>query len=302
MNQLQSMTGFSSASTSIDAFQVSCEMRSVNGKSLDLRLRLPSGFEAVETAAKKLISDKVKRGNIQVSISLERGNQTSTTRIDHDSFKELSKVASELAKECGLAAPTADAILALRGVVVADDASGHASLDEAQRDKMSVGVLAVVEEATNALIHMRELEGAALALMLNSQLQMIESLVSDARKDEASQPEAIFARLSEQLKNILDGKDDLALDPERLHAEVALLVTKSDICEEIDRLSAHVKAARDLLEQGGAVGRKLDFLAQEFNRETNTICSKSSSVTLTATGLALKAVIDQFKEQVQNLQ
>lgn len=299
MPKLQSMTGFASAATTASNRHFICEMRSVNGKNLDIRLRVPNGLEAIESEIKKCITAKISRGNLQVSISIDQGSDASFISIDQDAFATIAKQATALANENGVAAPTADGILAVRGVVTSDDTQ-NASLDI--DDQAKEAVLATVNLATDNLVSMRETEGASLKSILATHLHSIAQNTIAARDDEASSPDAIVKRLRTQLDTLLNNVEGGSLDKERLHMEAAILATKADIREEIDRLHAHVAAASNLLTEGGVVGKKLDFLAQEFNRETNTICSKSMSATLTATGLALKAVIDQFREQVQNLQ
>lgn len=299
MPSLQSMTGFASATNSIENKQVTCEMRSVNGKNLDIRLRLPAGFEELESEIKKCVAAKISRGNLQVSISLDGGADASSIIVDKDAFSSIANQATALAKENGVAAPTADGILAVRGVVISDD-SVNPSLNI--DDKTKTAIVGTVALATDNLVAMREAEGASLKSILATHLHSIAQNTIAARDDEASSSHSIMKRLQNQIETLLQGVEGGSLDSDRLHAEAALLATKADIREEIDRLHSHVAAASNLLTEGGAVGRKLDFLAQEFNRETNTICSKSTSATLTATGLALKAVIDQFREQVQNLQ
>jgi uncharacterized protein (TIGR00255 family) len=299
MSELQSMTGFASATNASDNRQIICEMRSVNGKNLDIRVRVPAGFEAYETEIKKSIAAKIARGNLQVSISIDDSKNSSALIIDQEAFSAIAGQAIALAKKHDVAAPTCDGILAVRGVVIADDAiNSQVEIDEQTKE----AVFTTVKHATDNLVSMRETEGASLKSILATHLHSIAQHTIAARDDKASSTEAIRERLLNQLATMLKGASDGTIDPERLHAEVAILATKADIREEIDRLRAHVAAASDLLAEGGAVGRKLDFLAQEFNRETNTICSKSTSASLTATGLALKAVIDQFREQVQNLQ
>lgn len=299
MSELQSMTGFASTTQSVGGRQLSCEMRSVNGKSLDIRLRLPSGLEAMEAEIKKRISAKIARGNIQVSISVDASSSQAFMSIDEEAFVALAKQASRLAQASNIAPPTTDGILAVRGIVSGDDAAiASVEIDDEFRDAL----LATIEQTVENLLAMRQNEGASLQSVLATHLHTIAEQTIAARDDAASRPDAIKAKLENQLSALLECVGEGSLDPDRLHAEAAILATKADIREEIDRLHAHVAAASDLLAKGGPVGRKLDFLAQEFNRETNTICSKSTSATLTATGLALKAVIDQFREQVQNLQ
>ncbi|MDZ7823334.1 MAG: YicC/YloC family endoribonuclease [Ahrensia sp.] len=303
MKKLQSMTGFGTATKANARLSATCEMRSVNGKSLDLRLRVPPSFEELEPAIKKRIAQFVERGNIQVSVTIEELSANPAIQIDELTFSALAKQAVRLAKQYGVAPPTADGILGARGVILSQDNRAVGFIDDAEKKRAQDLLMATVEAATVELVDMREREGDALHKVLSDQLNMIDRLVISAREDEASRPAAMMARLVAQVDALLaaTGASADKLDQDRLHAEVALLATKTDIREETDRLSAHIIAARELLNQGGAVGRKLDFLSQEFNRETNTICSKSVSTTLTATGLALKAVIDQFREQVQNL-
>lgn len=299
MSKLQSMTGFASATKSTENRQITCEIRSVNGKNLDIRLRLPTGFEALESEIKKAVSSKISRGNLQISISVDDLGDISPVTIDPNAFASIARQALSLANEHGVAPPTADGILGIRGIVKVDDA-GYLARETDQQAKKDL--LAAVAQATDNLVSMREAEGASLQSILATHLHSIAQHTIAARDDEASSVTAIQERLQAQLDSVLQGVGDGTIDPDRLHAEVAILATKADIREEIDRLHAHVAAASGLLTEGGVVGRKLDFLAQEFNRETNTICSKSTSASLTTTGLALKAVIDQFREQVQNLQ
>ncbi|KPB02407.1 YicC/YloC family endoribonuclease [Ahrensia marina] len=300
MSALQSMTGFGSGSAQADNRVVTCDMRSVNGKSLDIRVRLPSGLEAVEAQIKKRIAQSVARGNVQVSISVDTTKAANSPVINRDLFSAIAKEGRALAIEYGLAAPTTDAILAVRGVILTEDQAQNVTSPEEQ-EAFAEAVIKASDAALAQLVAMRESEGKALKSILSGHLQHIAQLTEKARTDEANGQEQIHARLKAQIDQLLflSGVD---IDAQRLAAEAALLATKADIREEIDRLAAHVKAAENYLEEGGVAGKKLDFLSQEFNRETNTICSKSTSATLTATGLSLKAVNDQFREQVQNLQ
>lgn len=290
---IQSMTGFATARRTIGAVQVNCDIRSVNGRSLDIKLRIPPGLEALEPGLKKRIAGRIARGNMQVSVGAEVTAATVPVAIDADAFRHMAAQAMALSAETGLAPPTTDGLLQVRGVVLTED--GTASLgpdDGAEID-------ALVDAALDALIAARRSEGAAMAALVSEHIATIEALIDRAASEPESQPDAIGARLSAQLERLLA---DTALDPERLNAEAAILAAKADVTEEIGRLKAHVAAARDHLAKGGPIGRKLDFLAQEFNREANTLCSKSASSDLTAIGLELKSVIDQLREQVQNLQ
>lgn len=295
MTEVQSMTGFASATGAGGGIEVVCDIRSVNNKGLDIRLRLPAGLEPLEPAIRKMAGERIARGSMQISISARTPGDSEKGRLDEDWFRALAEAATRLARETSVHPPTADGLLALRGVIATEDAEGRMDADAARGP-----CLGAVRDALDALVAARVSEGEALRAVLSSQVETIERLTAAAEADPASRPEAILARLREQVLALLD--TSASFDDARLHAEAALLATKADIREEVDRLKAHTASARAMLAEGGAVGRRLDFLAQEFNRETNTICSKSSSSSLTAIGLDLKAVIDQFREQVQNLQ
>ncbi|WP_421852066.1 YicC/YloC family endoribonuclease [Oricola sp.] len=293
--KLQSMTGFASVSRDIGTLSVTCDVRSVNNKGLDIRTRAPAGLEALETPIKKRIAEDMARGSIQLFVTAAGGATAPAARIDEELFRALAQAGKQMADGCGIAPPTADGIMSLRGVVVGDEADNRLDAEAIGDD-----ILDLVGEAVAALVAARQHEGAALNEILSGLIDRIETLVEKARNDPGSRLEAVQQRLRAQLDALL--LDTGSIDPARLPAEAALLATKADIKEEVDRLDAHVAAARKLLAEGGAVGRKLDFLAQEFNREANTMCSKSATAELTAIGLDLKAAIDQFREQVQNLQ
>lgn len=300
MSALQSMTGFGSGSVQVGNRTVICDMRSVNGKNLDVRMRLPSGLEAVEAQIKKRIAKLIARGNLQVSISVDTAKSGNGPVINRELFSAIAQEGRALAVEHGLAAPTTDAILAMRGVIITEDqVLAPATSEEQEAFEQAVGAAAYI--ALEQLVAMRQSEGESLKTILSEHLQHIAKLTADARDDEANGQKQIHARLKAQVDQLLS-LSGVEIDAQRLAAEAALLATKADIREEIDRLAAHVKAAEKYLSEGGAAGKKLDFLSQEFNRETNTICSKSASATLTAIGLSLKSVNDQFREQVQNLQ
>lgn len=296
MTDIQSMTGFASAARAIGPAIVTCDLRSVNGRSLDIKLRLPTGLESLEAPMRKRISGRLARGNTQMSLAIDRTDAQTGTRIDGDAFRRLADEAVMLARAANLPPPTADGILMARGVLIADESAAQLGPDDADE------IFALIDEALDGLVGMRRTEGGALAAAVARHLGTIETLVSEAMADPASQPAAVRERLAAQIGRLLDDRSDAALDPVRLNAEAALLATKADIREETDRLLAHVAAARALLAEGGAVGRKLDFLSQELNREANTLCAKSASTGLTAIGLDLKSAIDQLREQVQNIQ
>lgn len=293
---LMSMTGFARVDGAHAGTRWTWELRSVNGKGLDVRLRMPPGFEALETTARERIAAVLTRGNLQVGLSVQRDAPTATLRINEALLGEVLALMRRIGREIDAAPPTLDGLLALRGVV---------ETVEAEEDGDSKAALAarMVEDldiALAALAAARRREGEALAAVLAGHLAEIEALADAAERNPARTPEAIRRRLEEQVRLLVEAS--ASFDTDRLHQEAVLLATKADIREEIDRLTAHVAAARDLIRAGGPVGRRLDFLAQEFNREVNTLCSKANDRSLTAIGLDLKAVVDQFREQIQNLE
>ncbi|MBO6719304.1 MAG: YicC family protein [Rhizobiaceae bacterium] len=294
---LQSMTGFARAAGECRDTVIVWELRSVNGRGLDARLRLPPGSERLEPAVRQAIQAGFSRGNIQAALSLSAApGVTQKPAVNEALLAELAAYSRNLQEQHGLAPASADGLLALRGVIEFPDAI---TSDE-EREALDATVLAVLAEAIEALASARAAEGAALGDLLGKQIAAIEELTRKAEADPSREPAAIRARLAEQVAQLLSASTQL--DEARLHAEAAFLATKADIREEIDRLYTHVASGRSLLAGGGAVGRKLEFLAQEFNREANTLCSKSNASSVTAIGLELKAVVDQFREQVQNLE
>ena len=290
------MTGFARADGHEDGVSWVWELKSVNSKSLDLRFRLPPGLEALELPLRASLAQRIKRGALAVTLALTRGAAAGGVRINRDALAQLAALAQELVAEGRATTPRADGLLALHGVVE----SGIEAEDEAQRERRHAALLASFEKALDSLRETRVGEGARLIPVLEARLAEIAQLVAAAEQSAAAQPEALKARLAEMVAALLDASS--ALPRERLEQEAALLVAKADIREEIDRLSAHIIAAQELLAEGGAVGRRFDFLCQEFNREANTRCSKSADVALTRIGLALKAAIEQLREQVQNLE
>jgi len=291
-----SMTGFAESTGSHDGLRWRWEAKSVNSRSLDLRLRTPPGFDGLEPAARKLAAERFQRGAFQISLSVESTETGRGLAIDPVALASAVKIAREVAAETGLAPARVDGLLALKGVIVADDVG---ALDPDVRLARDAVILESLGFAFDKLAKERLREGAKLAQVLGSQVDEIARLTGEAASLAAAQPTALRERLSAQIKELLDGG---GIAEDRLAQEVALLALKADIREELDRLNAHVQDARGLLGQAKGVGRKLDFLAQEFNREANTLCSKSADIALTRTGLALKAVIDQFREQAQNVE
>lgn len=297
---IQSMTGFAGSEGHANCATASgrwvWELRSVNAKGLDIRLRLPPGFDAVETEARKRISAGFSRGNIQASLQFEPEGAGAVPVVNEDALNAVLAAVSGLQKRIGSPPPAAEAILAIRGVMDSGEASAEPE-DLARRDK---AVLAGLEEACSQLAQARAAEGKAVASALAVHVDGIEALTKQVETDTSRSPEAIRARLEKALAPLMDGAS--AIDPQRLHQEAALLAVKADLSEEIDRLHAHVAAARQLLAGEGPAGRRLDFLSQEFNRECNTICSKSNASAVTSAGLEMKVLVDRFREQLQNIE
>lgn len=293
---LQSMTGFGRASDTHEGQSIVWELRSVNGKALELRLRLPPGFERLEQPARAAAQRRFARGNIQASLALTGGSGAVRPVLNEALLDDLARKAKDLEARYGLAPTDAAGLLAMRGVLEYPDAEA----DEAERAARDGVILAVFDRALENLASGRADEGAALHAVLLGHVDMIERLVAEAEADPSREPAHIRGRLAENVRLLLESGQPL--DEARLAQEAAFLATKADIREEIDRLRTHIASARALLGSDGPVGRKLDFLAQEFNRESNTLCSKSNAAAITAVGLELKAVVDQFREQVQNLE
>lgn len=294
---LSSMTGFARAAGQTDEIAWTWEVRSVNGRGLDVRVRLPSGFEALDPQVRRRVGHHLRRGNVQVSLQVRRVADSVTMRVNEALLAWLVEQTRALEGRLGLnAAPVDPAqLLGLRGVLEPVEEDPQALLET-----VGDALLQGLEEALAALVRMRREEGERLAAVVAGQLERIEALVREARNNPARTPEAIRERLREQVRRILE--TDAGLDEARLYQEAVLLAARADVEEELDRLDAHVAAARELLAAEGAVGRRLDFLAQEFHREANTLCSKSNDASLTRTGLEMKAVIDQLREQVQNIE
>ena len=288
------MTGFARAEGDELGISWVWETKSVNGKSLDLRLRLAPGFDALEPRLRAMLAQRFRRGNISAVLAITR-TAPPAVRVNRVALAQLVSLMNELAREVDAAPPRLDGLLALRGVVetVEDD-------EEAVLEGRRSAVLDSWESALGRLAVARAEEGARLALLLCNQLEEMVALVRAAEDCAAAQPEAIRERLRTMLASLADLVP--GLPEERVAQEMALLVARSDVREEIERLRAHLEQAKDLLQEGEAVGRRLDFLCQELNREANTLCSKSADIELTRIGLALKAAVEQFREQVQNIE
>ena len=293
---LASMTGFARHDGGDERMTWTWELKSVNGRNLDMRFRLPSGYETLEPRARAAVARSCRRGNVQIALAVHRGETATMLQVNRAFLDQLIPLSKELQERLGATPPRADALLSVRGVVEAVEPEDSPEETAQRLEHMA----ADFELAVAALVGMRRGEGARLGDVARGQLDAIATLVEQAADSAAAQPEALRERLRQQVAELLEATP--SLPEERLAQEAALLITKADVREELDRLKAHIDAARDLLTAGGAVGRKLDFLCQEFNREVNTLCSKSSDVGLTRIGLDLKSVVEQLREQIQNIE
>jgi len=299
------MTGFARAQGRLDdptGASWIWEVRSVNGRGLDVRVRLPQGFESLDVPARAAVGRHVARGNVAATLTVDASREAVPCVVNQALLDVLAKTAADMARRHPELAPARiDGLMGLRGVL--EPASGEAQTGaeaEAARHRRDTVLLAGLDQALQALAGARREEGARLDAVLSGILDHVAVLREQAGTLAATQPDALRERLRQQVAALLDV--GAVPSEERLHQEAALLAVKADVREELDRLTAHVAAARDLLGADGAVGRRLDFLCQEFNREANTLCSKSTDTALTAVGLALKAAIDQMREQVQNIE
>ena len=295
---LYSMTAFASGKGAFEAYSWAWELRSVNGKGLDLRLRVPDWVDGLEAGIRARLGKAVSRGNLALSLRIQSEDEAGSLSVNAGQLKDVLDAMAEVearAMDLGLSLAPANAadVLGVRGVLEA----GNTDQDTSGLCK---ALLADLEPLVSSFINMRAAEGAALETVLNGQLDTIERLTAEAAKAAEARKSEIAENLRSQLARVLQNSE--GADESRVAQELAMLSVKVDVTEEIDRLGAHVKAARGLLAAGSPIGRKLDFLSQEFNREANTICSKAQSVALTTIGLELKTVIDQMREQVQNVE
>ncbi|WP_377809520.1 YicC/YloC family endoribonuclease [Azospirillum sp. A29] len=288
------MTGFARVDGHGDGYSWTFEAKSVNGRSLDLRCRLPSGFDSVEAAARADVPKRLARGNVNLTLTVNRAQAVSQLRINRELLAQVLEIAREI-EGAGAAAPRLDSLLAVRGIIepVEED-------ETEARERVESALKGDLSKLIDQLAVNRLAEGARIAEVLNGHLDEIARLVDAASACASTQPEALREKLRTQVAAILGSFP--ALSEERLAQEAAILIGKADVREELDRLRAHIQAARDMMAEGGAIGRRFDFLCQEFNREANTLCSKSADVELTRIGLSLKASIEQLREQVQNIE
>jgi len=290
------MTGFARAEGQMGVYGWSWELKSVNAKGLDMRVRLPPGLDSLEGPVRDRIAAKLKRGNVTASLTVARAPGSERVVVNEAALEAMLALPAKYAGRIDPAPPRLDVLLAVRGIVEVVEAPDT----EDERNKRSAAMLATLEQAIERLGAARRNEGGRLAQLLQGHVAEVRRLVDAAANAAGARPEKLRAKLEEQLKALLESRPPLNED--RLAQEAALLATRGDIREEIDRLRAHCEAATETLAKPGAVGRQLDFLAQEFNREANTLCSKSADVELTRIGLDLKTTIDQFREQIQNVE
>lgn len=293
MGVLSGMTGFARTDGQVPGWRWTWEARSVNGKGLEARFRLPTGFERLEVKAREQAKARFTRGNVNATLNLRRETEASGARIDMARLRSLLDQAAPLLESGEVTRPSLDGLLALPGMIdseQADDADDSKALDAALLDSLG--------SALDALVAARREEGKSLAAVLSGHMDDIARLTFDATSHAATRTDAIRDRVAAKFAELLPE----GLEADRLATEAAALAVKLDVREELDRLDAHIIAARELLAQGSPVGRKLDFLSQEFNREANTLCSKSADSSLTAIGLSLKNTVDQFREQIQNVE
>lgn len=293
---IASMTGFARDEGTDGAVAWVWEVKSVNGKGLDLRCRMPAGYESLELEVRKRVGARISRGSLSIGLQVRRLGGDAAIAVNEAALDALLQVIARYETTPGIAPARLDGLLAVPGVVTAEDML----IDEEGRAARTAKILEGFERALDSLIAARREEGASLRDVLAGLVDRIESLSRDAAQSAAAQPAALKARFEARVQEFLS--DSAGLSPERIAQEVALLATKADVREELDRLQSHVAAARQLLAAAEPVGRKLDFLAQEFNREANTLCSKSQDIELTRIGLELKNVIGQLREQVQNIE
>jgi uncharacterized protein (TIGR00255 family) len=293
---LSSMTGFARSHGTSGPYAFEWELKSVNAKGFDFRMRLPPGWDDVETAARKRATELLSRGTVYANLTVKRTGAASIVRINEDVLASILKVAAEISARTDAVAPSVDGLLGIKGVIEVVEPES----DEAEMQAARAAVSASFEQALQSLIDMRKREGVALGQILGQRMDEMVRLAKQAEEAPGRKPEAIRARISEQIAALLETSD--RFDADRLSQEAVMIAAKADIREELDRIAAHIAQTRELLGKGGAVGRRLDFLAQEFNREVNTTCSKSNDIELTNTGLEMKTVVEQFREQVQNLE
>ncbi len=293
---IKSMTGFARAAGAAGPVSWHWELRSVNGRGLDIRLRVPPGCESLEPRIREAAAKRVSRGSLTVNLNVKRAHGQSEIRLNEVALKQVLVAVETLRHAAAVGPPSAEALLNVRGVLELVEPEETEAETAARTETM----LASFDAALDGMVRARAEEGGHLKAIVMRQLAEIERLVGEVERSPARTPAAIRQRLREQVGRLLEA--GASLDEPRLYQEAALLAARTDVEEELKRLAAHVAAARELLASKEPAGRRLDFLAQEFNREANTLCSKAYDEETTRTGLELKATIDQMREQVQNIE
>lgn len=293
---LSSMTGFARGQGQGYGLTWTWEIKSVNGRNLDSRSRLPSGMDSLEPEIRRILSDNLKRGHVNVLLQVTRSGEGVKVRINQPVLDQIMAIADGLSGQAGIAPPRLDGLLRLSGVL---ETTEEAETEEARAGREQA-MLADFESAVGALVEARVTEGARLHDIIAEHISALEELTNAARACSALTPANLLKAYRDRVRDFIDGT--AGLSEERIAQEVAILAAKADVREEVDRLDAHIEAAKELIGKGGAVGRRLDFLAQELMREANTLCAKAADMELTRIGLELKAVIDQTREQIQNLE
>jgi uncharacterized protein (TIGR00255 family) len=293
---IKSMTGFACADGARGAISWHWEVRSVNGRGLDVRLRLAPGYDALEARVREATAKHISRGSLTVNLNVKRSEGATEIRLNEAALRQVLAALDKLQTMREVAPPRAEALLGIKGVLEVAEPEES----EAETQARSEAMLASLATALDAMVRSRLAEGGRLKAIVLQQLETIERLVAAIEASPARAPEAIRQRLKDQIGRLLE--TGVGLDEARLYQEAAILATRADVEEELKRLAAHIAAARDLVASREPAGRRLDFLAQEFNREANTLCSKAADPETTRAGLELKAVIDQMREQVQNIE
>lgn len=290
------MTGFSRSQRSHGAWRLSWEIKSVNAKGLDLRLRTPSGFDALEQEARNRISKKLTRGACYATLTAQRESAAPEIRVNEAALTSLLNAVAKVPVGGNVQPASLDGLLAIKGIVeIVESADSEETMAQ-----VHAAALDALDEAVDGIVAMRAVEGKSLHDVLSQRLDVIAALTDSSDACPGRKPDAVRARL--ELAVAALAQASAGLDPVRLHQEAILIAAKADVREELDRLKAHVAATRDLLASGKPVGRRLDFLAQEFGRESNTLCAKSNDPELTRLGMELRVEVEQFREQVQNVE
>ena len=293
---LSSMTGFARSHGASGPYAFEWELKSVNAKGFDFRTRLPPGWDDIEATVRRRSAQILSRGTIYANLTLKRSSAASVIRINEEVLASVLKAAGDLSGRIDAVAPSIDGLLSIKGVLEVVEPE----TDEVEEQAAKAAVAEAFGEALSSLVDMREREGVVLGQILLQRMDEIERLAGKAEAAPGRQPDAVRVRLAEQISVLLETSD--RFDQDRLNQEAILIAAKADIREELDRIASHISQVRELIGGGGPIGRRLDFLAQEFNREVNTCCSKSNDLELTNIGLAMKNVVEQFREQIQNLE